>query len=168
MTSEQGGSASIEERLGALEDRAAITDVVIRFAYGLDRADWDLYGSTLADEVYVDFQQATGFEPRVWSREEWAAGAAMLEGFDARQHLSTNHWITLDGDRATCRAYMFAQHYIAGIDAGTELVMHGWYDYSLERRPAGWQITRMTMHMDWAGGNDAIFAIAQQRFAERG
>ena len=63
----------LEPRVQRLEDRAAVSNVVIRFAYGLDRADWELYGATLADELFVDFTESTGMEPRIWTRVDGAA-----------------------------------------------------------------------------------------------
>jgi SnoaL-like domain len=158
-------STSLESRIAALEDRAAISDVVIRFAYGLDRADWELYGATLADELFVDFRESTGMEPRTWTRREWCDFAEeVLAGFVARQHISSNHRITLDGDRATCLAYMFAQHYLPGADGGDQLLMRGWYEYGLGRRAAGWQITSLIQHYTWGTGNEEIFEAARGRF----
>jgi SnoaL-like domain len=158
-------STSLESRVAALEDRAAISDVVIRFAYGLDRADWELYGATLADELFVDFRESTGMEPRTWTRGEWCGFAEeVLAGFVARQHISSNHRITLDGDQATCLAYMFAQHYLPEADGGDQLLMRGWYEYGLQRRAAGWQITSLTQHYTWGTGNEGIFEAARERF----
>jgi hypothetical protein len=155
-------SSGLEARMAAMEDRDAIRDVIITFAYGLDRADWDLYGSTLADELTVDFRESTGMEIRVWTRAEWCEFAArVLSGFTARQHLSTNHLITLHEDTARCLSYMFAQHYLPGAPGGDELTMHGWYEYELERRTVGWQITRLTQHYSWGTGNNSIFDAAE-------
>ena len=163
-------TGDLEERVQRLEDRAAIGDVVIRFAYGLDRADWELYGATLADELFVDFTESTGMEPRIWTREEWCGFAAeVLNGFDARQHISSNHRIDIDGDRATCLSYMYAQHHLPGAPGGDELLMRGWYEYELVRTAAGWQIDRLTQHYTWGTGNDSIFEASRARFlASRG
>jgi hypothetical protein len=159
--------SDLEARVAAIEDRDAIRDVIITFAYGLDRADWELYGSTLADELTVDFRESTGMEIRAWTRAEWCAFAArVLDGFTARQHLSTNHRISLDGNAATCLSYMFAQHYLPGTPGGDELVMHGWYEHELQRGPAGWQITRLTQHYTWGTGNDTIFDAAEAASAD--
>jgi SnoaL-like domain len=156
----------LEGRLRALEDRAAIGDVVIRFAYGLDRADWDLYGSTLADELFVDFTESTGMEPRVWTRDEWCAFAAeVLEGFESRQHISSNQRIELRGDRATCLSYMYAQHHLPGAPGGDDLLMRGWYEYELTRTTAGWKIDRLTQHYTWGTGNESIFDASRARRA---
>lgn len=157
-------SGDLEARVVALEDRAAISDVVIRFAYGLDLADWELYGSTLADELFVDFRESTGMEPRTWTRAEWCGFAAeVLNGFDARQHISSNHRIELAGDRAVCLAYMYAQHHLPGAPGGDDLLMRGWYEYELERTAAGWQIDRLTQHYTWGTGNDLIFEASRAR-----
>jgi SnoaL-like domain len=158
--------SDLEARVAQLEDRAAISDVVIRFAYGLDRADWALYGSTLADELFVDFRESTGMEPRVWTREEWCGFAAeVLNGFQSRQHISSNHRIVLDTDRASCLSYMFAQHYLPGAEGGDSLLMRGWYEYELWRTTAGWKITSLTQHYTWGTGNESIFEASRARYA---
>jgi len=157
-------TGDLEARVRALEDRAAISDVVIRFASGLDSADWELYGATLADELFVDFRESTGMEPRVWTRAEWCAFAAeVLDGFEVRQHISSNHRITLNGDRAGCLSYMYAQHHLPGAPGGDDLLMRGWYDYELARTAAGWQIDRLTQHYTWGTGNEAIFEASRAR-----
>ena len=162
-------TSDLEHRVRALEDRAAITDIAIRFAYALDRADWDLYGSTLADEVFVDFREATGIDPRIWTRGDWCRFAAeVLNGFVSRQHISTNHRIEVDGDRATCLSYMYAQHYLPGAPGGDDLLMRGWYEYEMLRCPRGWQIDRMTLHYTWGTGNDSIFEASRALYVAVG
>ncbi len=154
----------LQERVQMLEDRAAISDVVVRFSYGLDRADWELYGSTLADEVFVDFKESTGMEPRIWTRTDWCGFAAeVLNGFESRQHISSNHRIELDGDEATCLSYMFAQHYLPDAPGGDQLLMRGWYEYQLVRTGEGWRIARLTQHYTWGTGNESIFDAARAR-----
>lgn len=160
--------ADLERRIAELEDRAAITEVMVRYAWGLDLADWELYGSTLADEVLIDFR-GSGMERRTWARDEWCDFAAQaLGGVDARQHLATNVLVELDGDRATCRSALFAQAYLAGAAGGDENVHHGTYECELVRSESGWRITKLTTISGWISGNESLFEQAGERLGGEG
>ena len=99
--------------LETLIARAEISDVVNRYATGIDRRDWTLYRSIFADEVDFDFTTWSGGEPRRVKGDDWVAGVRDgLSGFDATQHLSMNHVHTIEGEDATCVSYMIALHYL--------------------------------------------------------
>jgi 3-phenylpropionate/cinnamic acid dioxygenase small subunit len=138
-----------EQRLRRLEDRAAVVDVAIGYAAAIDAADWDRFGTLLADTVHVDFSEA-GLPAADFARADFVAFARQgLEGWDARQHLSTNHEVVFDDeddDRVVLRSYMVAQHHMA--DAPT-FVMHGSYDHVLRRSADGWQIEHLVQHVSW-------------------
>jgi hypothetical protein len=151
---------SMLSRIGLMEDRAAVGDLVVRYAWGMDLVDPHLYGSTLADEVMVDFR-GSGIEPRVWTRDEWTTFAlSTLASLDAHQHLATNVLIELDGDRATGRSALFVQGYFAHAPGGSENVHHGTYEYEFARGEAGWRITSLTTHSAWTSGNPSLFPEA--------
>ena len=86
-----------------IADRLAISDVIIRYATALDTRDWRLLRSILTDRVAIDY---TSFDPDLdleMDAAEWVHRVRGLAGFDATQHLSTNHRHHIDGDTATCR-----------------------------------------------------------------
>src|SRR5262245_28969903 len=115
-------SAASKLDLETLIARAEISDVVLRYATGIDRRDWTLFRSCFADEVELDFTSWSGGEVRRTDADEWVAGvAAVLSGFDATQHISSNHVHTIAGDRATCVSYMIAHHH--AVEDG-ERLMH--------------------------------------------
>lgn len=149
-------STELEQRIRRLEDRNAISEVVIRYAMAVDRADWDLYATCFTDSVYVDFS-AAGLPAADFSREEFVAFAGQgLNGFTARQHLSPNHVIVFhetDPDRAVCYSYMYAQHYLAGAEGGEFFLMRGSYTNHTVRTADGWRIERLIQHISWPEGN---------------
>lgn len=115
-------SMDMEARVRRLEDRAEISEVVIRYAMGVDRRDWTMFADCFTDPVHTDFSElggAAGASPRA----ELVAGvAAVLDGFTVTQHLSPNHLIEFsdaDPDRAVCRSYMYAQHVLEGSPGGS-------------------------------------------------
>ncbi len=91
-----------EAELQGLVDRAAISEVVLGYATGLDRRDWDLYRSIFTDEIEMDFS-SLGIPAGRVDADQWVADAELLfAGFEATQHLSANHVYELRGDEASC------------------------------------------------------------------
>lgn len=161
-------SVELEQRIAALEDRAAITDLMVRYAWGLDLPDWDLYGSTLSDEIEVDLGDAD-LGLQTWSRETWCDFAAQALGrADAAQHLAANFWIELDGDRATCRSALFAQSHLAGAPGGDERVHRGMYDCEVRRIDGEWRIAKLATRSWWMSGNKEMFPEATKTSGKAG
>jgi len=128
-------TASLESRLRQLEDRAQISETVIRYAMGVDRRD-DLVGLV---------------------RDS-------LSGFTATQHLSPNHVIEFsptDPDRATCHSYMYAQHYLENSAGGDFYLLRGSYTSQLLRTPDGWRIEILVQQVGWQEGN--LNALTESR-----
>ena len=148
--------------------RAEISDVVHRYATGIDRRDWVLYRSIFADAVDFDFTTWSGGEPRRLSGDDWVAGVReALSGFDATQHLSSNHVHTVDGDAATCVSYMIALHYLV-VDGDRRMQgLGGYYTNQLRRGPDGWKIHACTLTVTWEMGDRDLFRIAGERWAAR-
>ena len=158
-----------EDELRTLLDRQAISDVVIRYATGIDMRDWEAYRSCFTDQLEVDFTSFSGGEPRTLTGDEWVAGVrAGLSGFAATQHISTNHVITLDGDEATCVSYMQAQHYLPNEKGDNALTLGGYYTNTLVRTGDGWRIRRCRLTVTWTTGNRHIFELARERYAQMG
>ena len=151
-----------------LLDRAAISDVVHRYATGIDRRDWALFRSIFADEVALDFSSWNGAAPSRMAADAWTAGVtASLSGFDATQHVSSNHVITLDGDAATCVSYMMALHYLLEDGQHQMQGIGGYYTNRLVRGPDGWKIQACTLTVTWEMGDRGLFQIAQARWKAR-
>ncbi|WP_432570879.1 nuclear transport factor 2 family protein [Kineococcus sp. SYSU DK005] len=150
---------SIEDRLQHLEDRAAVIDVVVRFAAAMDAADWGAYAQLFTDTVHVDFSDA-GLPVSDFARDDFVAFASRnLDTWDARQHLSTNHRVTLRTstaagapavdetvDTAVVSSYLYAQHHRADQPI---FLMHGSYEHHLVRTAVGWLITGLVQHVTW-------------------
>lgn len=156
-----------EARLQMLLDRAAISDVQLRYATGLDTRDWALFRSCFADEIETDFTSVFGGEPRKVSADRWAESARrVLSGLAATQHMITNHVITIEGDEALCVAYVQAQHYLPNDRGGSTQTMGGFYTNRFVRTPQGWKIRACKLTLTWNTGNWHIFELARERFAK--
>ena len=127
--------------------------------------DWDAYRSCFTDEVDIDFTSWGGGEPQTRRGDDWAAGVrAGLSGFQATQHISTNHVITLDGDEATCVSYMQAQ----ALPPQRRGRQHPHVGRLLHQHPRAhrrrWRIRRCQLTVTWTTGNKHIFVLARERF----
>jgi hypothetical protein len=135
-----------EKKIQALLDRMEIIDVENRYALGVDTRDSELHGSCFAEELEVDMSGMGAGEPMKMSGKAWAEQAVSLVGmFEATQHMITNHVITIDGDRATCVAYVNAQHY----NPESIWTVVGYYTNTLERTAEGWKITKLKLTSTW-------------------
>lgn len=149
----------------SLADRAAISDVVIRYATGVDRRDWPLYRSCFTDPVEIDFSSFSGQPARVMPAEEWVAQVtAGLSGFDSTQHISANHVHTLSGDTARCVSYMQAAHFLTEDGALRHWILYGYYTNSLVRGQDGWRIQRCALTVTAQEGDPGLFMRAGERY----
>ena len=154
-------------KLQLLLDRAEISDVQLRYATGLDSRDWPLFRSCFTDEIETDFTSVFGGEPRKVSADRWTEAARRsLSGLAATQHMITNHVITLNGDEATCVAYVQARHHLPNDTGGSDQVMYGYYTNRFVRTGQGWKIRSCKLTVTWMEGNMHIFKLARDRLDE--
>ena len=133
------------------EDRQAIVDLTIAYAWALDMREFELLRNIFLPEataLLVD--ERTGVDSII----ERVRSA--LEPLDASHHLIGNHQVTVDGDRATCRCYLQAQHVREGTQGGSNYIFAGRYEDDLVRTAAGWRIARRTLVRVWSDGNPAV------------
>ena len=144
--------------LADLIDRAACSDLVDHYAYGVDRRDWPLYRSIFADEITADFAWSGVVE--TMAADVWVGKvAATLSPFDATQHRMSNVLVALDGDRGKVRAQMIARHVLDG-------EMHaigGYYTHDVVRAGTGWRIARLALAVTWEQGDRSLFERAAAR-----
>ena len=150
-----------------LLDRAEISDVFHRYALGVDTRDWELFRSCFTDDVEADF---TSIWPGlvVKGADEWVSrGKALIEGFDATQHIITNHTHDIRGDTAKCSSYLHAQHVCRTEMGSDENVLAGYYQYEMVRTDAGWKIKKYSLTVTWATGNHGVWKAAADRMEQR-
>lgn len=119
------------------EDRQDITDVLVRYATGIDRRDWPLFRTVFSDDCELDYGEIG----------TWNGVDAVTEFMDQSHataghtmHRMTNHVITVDGDGAAARTYVDALIMFGDNKSGVNAV--GFYDDDLVRTNAGWCIAR--------------------------
>jgi 3-phenylpropionate/cinnamic acid dioxygenase small subunit len=119
------------------EDRQDISEVLLRYATGIDRREWPLFRTAFTDDCELDYG-----EIGTWHGVD--AVTAFMETSHAMaghtMHRLTNQVITVDGDRAEARTYV--DGLIMFGEAGSGVNAIGFYDDEIVRTEGGWRIAR--------------------------
>jgi hypothetical protein len=150
----------------ALADRAAISDIVTAYATALDTRDWALFYRIFADPVTIDYRS---FDPALFftvSSRQWTDMLSRgFGGFDATQHISSNHVHELEGDAATCVSSMQASHFFVRDGETACATFFGHYVNRLIRTEAGWRLSAVTLNVTARTGDMRVFDWARERLA---
>ncbi|NUS74108.1 MAG: nuclear transport factor 2 family protein [Corynebacteriales bacterium] len=144
-------------------DRWEIAEVCVRMAWHADQREWDKLTRVFADKVELDYTSLNGGEPVTLTPDQIATGwSSVLGTFDATQHLTGNHLVTLDGDQAVCTASFQATHRLHSTVGSGLWTLGGTYHFDLIRTDAGWRISRVVMKATWGDGNQELLTRASQ------
>ena len=127
------------ERLQAAADRIELGELLHRYAWAIDKWEWQLLDEVFTEDAEVDFS----------SVGRYVAGDSVLRGRDAIVtwlrdsirpfpdvlHFLSNQIVMLDGDEARITTYMQVLH----------LPMCGIYHSLAVRTAAGWRIRRFRL-----------------------
>ena len=149
-----------------LQDRLEILDVLNRYAHALDSRDWDLLRSCFTPDAVADYLDLGGVNEGVEAIVALCRGA--LDGLDASQHLIGSPLAEVEGDTATARCYLQAQHVFRGAPGGDHYLVGGTYVDRLVRTDDGWRIEHRTLHATWTDGNPDVFAAGAERLSAAG
>ncbi len=136
-----------EDQLQWLVDRALIGDLLIEFARALDERDWDAYAETYAEDGELAISPTVSHTGRAGMSAFVAASLSPYPG--GTHHLSTNHAIHIDGDRATTRSYLVAAHVY---ELDRQAIGAGWYDCRVRRTEHGWRLGHVALTVRWVAG----------------
>jgi hypothetical protein len=131
---------------------------------GTDRRDWDALASVLGDTVDLDYSSLSGDEPaRLAAADLIEAWRKSLGGFDATQHLLGSFLVDVVGpDEARVRFYGQATHVLDTPRGDRTRTVAAHYEATARDRD-GWRVTALTLHLDWAAGNQQLAALAAGR-----
>ncbi|EQB14318.1 hypothetical protein L284_13055 [Novosphingobium lindaniclasticum LE124] len=137
---------TIEQRLRAIEDRAAITELLYVIASGIDRYDGPALQIAIAPDAVLDMGGETPM-----------TGAAFAAGLRApatprpgRMHVVSNAIIQLDGDVACAESQIVSWQDQMLDDEQVTRVRAGRYLDRFVRSNAGWQLSARTLIDEWA------------------
>jgi hypothetical protein len=134
-----------------VDDIVAIVNVTHAYCWALDGHAWD----DLADVFTPDARAELGGEYVGLDAIKERVASVLLR-LRASQHMVSTHQVAVDGDAATCRCYLHAQHVreLEGSDA--RFLVGGRYDDALVRTPAGWRIARRSLTVIWTAGDPRV------------
>jgi 3-phenylpropionate/cinnamic acid dioxygenase small subunit len=121
-----------------------IAEVLVRYATGIDRRDWDVFRSCFTADCLAEYEGIG-----TWKSAD--AITDFMETAHARMghtmHRISNIAIDVyaDGDRAAARCYVDGMLMAADGESGFNPM--GFYDDELVRTPDGWRIAHRTFTM---------------------
>jgi hypothetical protein len=120
-----------------LEDKAAISDVLIRYATSIDQRDWTMFRTCFTEDVTLDYDSGIGtYKGREVFTKRFEEGHAKI---GPTMHKLTNFVINVDGDKATAKSYVDAL--LMPLEAGGHVRRaNGFYEDTLVREKDGWKI----------------------------
>jgi len=119
------------------EDRQDISEVLLRYATGIDRRDWPLFRTVFTDDCQLDYGEVGSWKG-VNAITEFMQQAHAMAGHT--MHRLTNQVITVDGDTAQSRTYVDALIMVGEGNSGVNAA--GFYDDELIRTENGWRVAR--------------------------
>ena len=120
-------------------DEVQITEVLVRYATGIDSKNWSLFRSCWADEVDLDYGELGTFTDPDALTELFAQ---IHNPMGPTYHRLSNFVIDVNGETATARTYVHAVLMVTPEDNGPWVDAIGHYDDELVRGPGGWRIRR--------------------------
>ena len=127
-------------------DRAAVLDVLARFAHGIDGRDWELYRSVFTEDAVIDYTEMGGIRGSL--DEQKAFLASVMPSFGAFQHLTATSTFDIDGDVARVRTICFNPMVVT--DERQVLFCGLWYRDVMVRTPDGWRIRERHEDRGWS------------------
>ena len=158
----------MDPELRQLIDEHDIRKLVVAFSIGMDSRDVAMFRSAFADQVDLDIPSRA---PDVITLQGMVDAdlyaeqvIRLLSGFEATQHVSTNHMIEIDGDSASCICYTHATHYLPIASGESWLTAGSRYALEAERFPGiGWRFVRFRSTRMFSDGNLGLWDELNRR-----
>ena len=142
----------LEQRLAALEARAAITDLVSRYAQGADRRNDPVL---MAPLFAADARWSSEGFASLEGREAIAAGLAAIAADKVLWsiHFMVAPVITLAeaADRGTCQWYLWELCTMQTEDGPQDQWLGGWYDATVTDTEEGWRFQTVLLDVRTQG-----------------
>jgi hypothetical protein len=153
-------------------DRADIIELFGRYADIADTKNFDdLPPLVHADPFTMDFESVTGMSPLQTSLDEYVAAlSGAFAPFVATHHSITGHVVTIDGDRATARAHVRAEHWVPDdVAAGgpNRWLVVGFYENEAVRTEHGWRFSKVKLVAAYQENAQILAGVASGELAEQ-
>ena len=143
-----------EKPIDQLEEKQKIVDLTIAYTWIIDHGPRERLREIFTEDAVfiIDTRHLNGID-EIRGKIERTLG-----GLSASQHIVSNHQVSIDGDIATSRCYLHAQHTLNGTEGGDNYVMAGRYIDKLVRVDSAWRIAERQLMLDWTEGNNRVLA----------
>lgn len=139
------------------DDITGIINVINLYPVAVDTRRFDLFDQVFTDNVRIDFGGAAAWNDLASLRR---AFEIIHRPFEATMHVTTNHQVLVNADRANCISYVHGRFIRKVQQGGNMFESAGWYDDVLVRTQAGWRIAARSCRSVWAGGNSMVLETA--------
>ena len=129
------------------DDRADITEQLVRYAYAIDDRDFDEVRARFTADAHLDYGASGG---PAGPRDEvvaWIEQGLSLVG--PTQHVVTNALVDLDEDTATSRCYLVNPLLSTETPPSTVVLIGGEYRDRWRRTDDGWRIVDRLHVVTW-------------------
>ena len=143
-----------EKPIDQLEEKQKIVDLTIAYTWIIDHGPRERLREIFTEDAVfiIDTRHLNGID-EIRGKIERTLG-----GLSASQHIVSNHQVSIDGDTATSRCYLHAQHTLNGTEGGDNYVMAGRYIDKLVRVDSAWRIAERQLMLDLTEGNNRVLA----------
>ncbi|MFF1696488.1 nuclear transport factor 2 family protein [Streptomyces sp. NPDC058257] len=147
-------TASLEEKVTYLLDRAQIIDVTQRYGECVDMRDFKRLRSCYTDEIEVDHSPTIGMGRMHISADRWCEMADKFHSqLDGDEHMLIPQSIIINADTATCHVLVHAKHFYRNANGSPFEALIGTYDLGFAKTADGWKISRSIQGIRWTEGN---------------
>jgi hypothetical protein len=155
----------MNDKLKQFVDEADIQKAIHCWCSAIDDRNWASMRELLTDPVYIDYS-SNGSVKAEMPREAWITRLNVLHGFDATLHMVSNLVIDVEGERAVCRSYVNALHFLSDKERELGAYACGVYVHELVRADSRWKITSATFKLAGRYSGNAAFQKAFERARE--
>jgi ketosteroid isomerase-like protein len=133
----------------SIEDRLAVEDLMVRYAYGIDVDCTEAQWLSLFTEDAVMISPLSGHHEGVEGMKKFRERFIPRRGKTQIRHIITNVMVDGEGDTATYKAYFFEfKTEISASAPKTEFLFAGSYDCTMVKRGKDWKIKRRRVYID--------------------
>jgi len=139
------------ELLRWLADRAEITELISAYAHTVDSRDWAAWQNLFTMDAYFE-----GRFEHLDKSELAGALESLFRDYPVTVHNMSSLAITIDGDTAHTRFYLYAIHLRREDEPFKHADVGGWYECDVRRTPDGWKFCGKQLLIKWAAGESLV------------
>lgn len=151
----------MNDSLTLIADRLKIIELINQFGMTIDLRDWSSFRNLFADSVEFDYSSIGEISSTLAPDEIANTARQDLGGFQATQHMITNHIVELSNNDATCYAHVRAQHFFPNDQFDHTLEIGGYYYAQLIRLDSNWKIKEWKFTILWSIGSLELFNLVK-------